>query len=172
MKAFSLLLIGLFAYSSLFAGVIYLPNTVQSSSSTNNIIVHQSETKTVKKLSTGKLFVKVFKKKLNNITGFFKKSGEKSKLAAILLALFLGNLGVHDFYLGNKRNGFIKLGIYIVAMILYVSGYIAVYTEVVDFPVTLIIGMLLLLSLSIWSLIDAIRIGTGKYQPVDGYFRD
>ncbi len=172
MKAFSLLLIVLFAYSSLFAGVIYVPNSVPASPSSNNIVVNNAETKTVKKLGTGKLFVKVFKKKLNNITGSFKKNGEKSKLAAILLALFLGNLGIHDFYLGNKRNGFIKLGIYIVAMVLYISGYIAVYTEVVDFPVTLLIGMLLLLSLSIWSLIDAIRIGTGKYEPVDGYFRD
>lgn len=29
----------------------------------------------------------------------------KEKIVAILLALFLGTLGIHAFYLGNKRHG-------------------------------------------------------------------
>lgn len=36
-------------------------------------------------------------------------TGNKSKLLAILLALFLGGLGVHKFYLGENKNGFIYL---------------------------------------------------------------
>lgn len=36
--------------------------------------------------------------------------GEKSKLVAGLLALFLGTLGIHKFYLGYKNEGFIMLG--------------------------------------------------------------
>ena len=34
---------------------------------------------------------------------------QKSKLVAVLLAFFLGSLGIHDFYLGNNKNGVIKI---------------------------------------------------------------
>ena len=36
-------------------------------------------------------------------------SGEKSKIAAGLLAIFLGTLGVHKFYLGYTKEGLIML---------------------------------------------------------------
>lgn len=34
---------------------------------------------------------------------------QKSKLAACILAYFLGGFGIHDFYLGNTTNGIIKI---------------------------------------------------------------
>jgi len=34
---------------------------------------------------------------------------QKSKIAACLLAAFLGSIGIHDFYLGNTTNGIIKI---------------------------------------------------------------
>lgn len=34
---------------------------------------------------------------------------QKSKIAACLLAAFLGGFGIHDFYLGNTTNGIIKI---------------------------------------------------------------
>ena len=34
---------------------------------------------------------------------------QKSKLAAVLLCYFLGFIGMHDFYLGNNKNGIIKI---------------------------------------------------------------
>ena len=34
---------------------------------------------------------------------------QKSKLVAVLLALFLGSIGVHDFYLGYTKYGVIKI---------------------------------------------------------------
>ena len=34
---------------------------------------------------------------------------QKSKIAACLLAAFLGPYGIHDFYLGNTTNGIIKI---------------------------------------------------------------
>ena len=37
--------------------------------------------------------------------------GAKSKLVAALLGIFLGSLGIHKFYLGYKREGFIMLGV-------------------------------------------------------------
>jgi TM2 domain-containing membrane protein YozV len=35
----------------------------------------------------------------------------KSRIAYILLAWFLGIFGIHNFYSGHKKNGFIKLGL-------------------------------------------------------------
>ncbi len=34
---------------------------------------------------------------------------QKSKLVAVLLAFFLGGIGIHDFYLGYNKNGIIKI---------------------------------------------------------------
>ncbi len=34
---------------------------------------------------------------------------QKSKLVAVLLAFFLGGIGIHDFYLGYTKNGIIKI---------------------------------------------------------------
>ena len=59
---------------------------------------------------------------------------QKSKLVAVLLAFFLGSIGVHDFYLGYKKNGIIK----IVLTVCTVFGG------------------------SIWALIDFIRLLTGS----------
>lgn len=35
----------------------------------------------------------------------------KSRTTYILLALFLGGLGIHNFYSGHTKHGFIKLGL-------------------------------------------------------------
>ena len=43
-------------------------------------------------------------------TTVINNNGEqKSKLVAVLLAFFLGSIGIHDFYLGNNKNGVIKI---------------------------------------------------------------
>ena len=51
-------------------------------------------------------------------------SGEKSKIAAGLLAIFLGTLGVHKFYLGYTKEGLIMLLITILGSILFGLGAI------------------------------------------------
>jgi TM2 domain-containing membrane protein YozV len=38
-------------------------------------------------------------------------STPKSRTTYILLALFLGSFGIHNFYSGHKQHGFIKLGL-------------------------------------------------------------
>ena len=59
---------------------------------------------------------------------------QKSKLVAVLLAFFLGSIGVHDFYLGYKKNGIIKI------VLTVCTGFGG----------------------SIWALIDFIRLLTGS----------
>jgi TM2 domain-containing membrane protein YozV len=38
-------------------------------------------------------------------------SAPKSRTTYILLALLLGTLGIHNFYSGHTKHGFIKLGL-------------------------------------------------------------
>ena len=45
-------------------------------------------------------------------------SGEKSKIAAALLAFFLGALGAHKFYLGYKTQGIIMLVVWALGFLL------------------------------------------------------
>lgn len=65
----------------------------------------------------------------------------KSKLVAGLLGILLGSLGVHDFYLGNTRNGVIKLCLTLIGWIACGLGPIAA---------------------GIWGLVDGIMILIGK----------
>lgn len=71
----------------------------------------------------------------------------KSKTTAVLLALFLGCLGIHRIYLGRK-NGFV----YLALMILFC------WTIVVPFVI------------AIFDIIDLIMIATNQWQ--DQYYRD
>lgn len=59
---------------------------------------------------------------------------QKSKLVAVLLAFFLGSIGIHDFYLGYNKYGVIKI---ILTVCTGVGG-------------------------GIWALIDFIRLLTGS----------
>ncbi len=53
---------------------------------------------------------KVFNKKINNaVNKATPPGGEKSHTAAILLALFLGGIGIHRFYLGYTWQGVVQL---------------------------------------------------------------
>ena len=69
---------------------------------------------------------------------------QKSLAVAFLLWFFLGTLGIYNFYLGNKRRGWIMAILTIVAIITFI----------------VIIGMVLLLGLAVVWVIDAVRMGT------------
>lgn len=72
----------------------------------------------------------------------------KSKLAAGLLAIFLGQLGVHNFYLGNTGKAVTQL-------LLTIFGYIlAIF----------IIGFFMVAAAGIWALIEGIMILTGSIK--------
>ena len=64
-------------------------------------------------------------------------SESKSKIVAGLLALFIGGIGIHNFYLGDNKNGFIHL-------VLFCTGFLT-------FGITTFIT-------SLWALIEAITI--------------
>jgi TM2 domain-containing membrane protein YozV len=67
---------------------------------------------------------------------FKKSSSSKSKLAAGLLALFLGGIGVHKFYLGQSGMGILYLCFcwtFIPALIGFIEGIIYLTMSDEDF---------------------------------------
>ncbi len=170
MRRITFLIFTVFFSISSFAGMIYVPENSTDNAKASIAPVTKAD---AKKMSKGKLFMKVFKSKFAKLFAMGKKAGDKSKVVAALLAIFLGNFGIHDFYLGNKRNGIIKLGMTIVGIALMVVGFASVATtETVTLPALAIVGYLILLGVSIWALVDFIRILTGSYEPVDGSYTD
>lgn len=51
----------------------------------------------------------------------------KSKVAAALLAFFLGGLGVHNFYLGLKKRAIGQLATTIISVILLIAGFFVMF---------------------------------------------
>lgn len=76
-------------------------------------------------------------------------TSDKSKIAAALLAFFLGTLGVHNFYLGHTSRGAIQLALTIVGWITAI----------------LLVGFFLVIGVSIWAFVEFILIlvGSGSY---------
>lgn len=120
--------------------------------------------------------MKIFKNKFEKVAQKVKRAGDKSKIVAALLAFFLGGFGVHDFYLGNKRNGFIKLLGTLVGIALMIIGIAGAATTTATgfaaLPALAIIGYVIILGIGIWAFVDFIRILTGSYEPVDGSYTD
>lgn len=79
---------------------------------------------------------------------------DKSAVAAGVLQLFLGTFGVGRFYIGDATLGSIQLGIGVVGWVLFwfLCG----------------IGLVLLIPLWIWNLVDAIMMFTGSVRDAQG----
>ena len=99
------------------------------------------------------------------------KSG-KSKIAAGLLGIFLGYLGVHNFYLGYTKKAVTQLVLYlsgyVVAAILYILGTIlsVIYIGLLLY-IPAFLFMLAPIAVSVWTLIEGIMILAGSIK-VDG----
>jgi TM2 domain-containing membrane protein YozV len=102
-----------------------------------------------------------------------KNAGSKSKIVAALLAFFLGWLGIHSFYMGNKKKGLIQLGLGAGGLILTIVGLASAVTSAstgtISIPVLAIIGYIMILGVSIWAFVDFIRILTGGLAPEEGF---
>ena len=49
-------------------------------------------------------------------------SGGKSRITTALLAIFLGGIGAHEFYLGHSTSGLIRLAIGIVGLAIFIPA--------------------------------------------------
>ena len=77
--------------------------------------------------------------------GAYSQTPPKSKLAAALLAFFLGQLGIHNFYLGYNGRAIGQL-------CLAVFGYLTLIV---------IVGAFFLAAAGIWALVDFVAILIG-----------
>lgn len=77
---------------------------------------------------------------------------DKSKLAAILFAAFLGGLGVHRFYLGRTRSALLMLAMSLIGGITTAIG----------------IGHAITFLVSCWCLVDLVCICIGKLTDAYG----
>lgn len=96
--------------------------------------------------------------------------GGKSKVLAAVLAFFLGNLGIHRFYMRQNAQGFMQLGGTAIGLTLLVIGlkdYVSGFGE--SLPALALIGYFILLAVGIWALVDFIRILTGGLEPEEGF---
>ncbi len=75
-----------------------------------------------------------------------KQFSDKSKLTAGLLAVFLGAIGIHNFYLGHTQRGTIQL----VATLLLSGTYVV--------PI----------AMAVWGIVEAVNIFMDKMTDSDG----
>lgn len=78
--------------------------------------------------------------------------GEKSKVVAGLLAIFLGNIGLHEFYLGNKQKAIYKIVATVACLLLVFIG----------------VGIIGFFATWAWNIYDAVMIFMGKRTDADG----
>lgn len=71
---------------------------------------------------------------------------DKKKIVALLLAIFLGQLGIHNFYLGYTKKGIIQLCVSLLLSWTYVAS-VAIW---------------------IWALVEGINAFQGKLPDADG----
>jgi TM2 domain-containing membrane protein YozV len=76
----------------------------------------------------------------------------KSKIAAGLLGIFLGTLGIHNFYLGKTNKAVTQL----------VLGIVGILTS------WLIIGVFIMFGVGIWGFIEGIQCLMGTYKDAQG----
>ncbi len=74
------------------------------------------------------------------------KDLEQRQIIAAVLCFFFGTFGVHNFYLGRRKPAIWQL----------VLTLVGILTSVI------VIGLVILLAVWIWSIIDLIKILTGK----------
>lgn len=104
----------------------------------------------------------------------------KSRLCALLLGIFLGGFGVHNFYLGRIGRGIAQALMYGFGLVLYIIGVFSVsfgaasaaynhsYHGLFAMIPLMILGLLLICASGIWSLVEWILIACGKGHDKNG----
>lgn len=81
---------------------------------------------------------------------------DNETLIAALLCFFLGTLGIHWFYLGEKRKGFMRLGLFLGGYALMTIGAVSLI------PALALVGSLVVLVDWVLAIIDLVKILTEK----------
>lgn len=95
-------------------------------------------------------------------------TGGKSKVAAGLLGIFLGCYGIHNFYLGYKKKGFIQLGIVVLAFFLWIAAYVPMaiwgvnHVNTAGMMIFFLLFFVGIVGVEIWGFVEGILILCGK----------
>jgi len=81
---------------------------------------------------------------------------DNETLIAALLCFFLGTLGIHWFYLGEKGKGFMRLGMFLGGYALMLAGSLTLI------PALALVGYAVILVDWVLAIIDLVNILTGK----------
>ncbi len=89
----------------------------------------------------------------------------KSRLTALLLGIFLGGLGIHNFYLGKIRRGILKILMRLIGIIMFSIGFFESfnYGEIVFY-----IGLCMIFIPIIWAFFEWIFIALGEAKDSEG----
>ena len=90
----------------------------------------------------------------------------KNKVCAALLAIFLGQIGVHRYYLGYKKQGGWMTAGFVCAVAGFVIEGPAIYENSIGLIILALVLLLCGLAVAIIALVDFIRILTNKLYPV------
>lgn len=90
----------------------------------------------------------------------------KSKLVGGLLGIFLGSLGVHNFYLGYTKKAIIQVavtaGSLVVGIILYIAAFLLsfIYIGILIYPIAAVVCFVPS-GIAIWGAVEGIMILAG-----------
>lgn len=113
--------------------------------------------------------------KADKVNSTENQISRKSRLAALLFGIFLGTIGVHDFYLGKKNRGIWHIILTVLSTILYTNllNFKTAYSTD-SIILTLILFSLLFTGASIcignfiWTLVEWIEIAKGNGKDSEG----
>ncbi len=89
----------------------------------------------------------------------------KSRLLALLLGIFLGGIGIHNFYLGKIGRGILKILMRFIGMIMFSIGFFESFNYNAIF---FYIGLCMMFSPIVWAFIEWILIACGKAKDSKG----
>ena len=99
-----------------------------------------------------------------------ERISSKSRLATILLVFFLGIFGAHRFYLRKTKSASAMLLLGILGIVSY-----ALSLDILSRPVSstsvgifILVGLICLLAVSVWTLVDFITVVSGKMKDERG----
>ena len=113
-KKLTLIIISIFCFSLQNSNAAFPVATSKSvntmSATAKEISVNRTVEKEIIKSPESKKEAKaIAKKETKNFLSSLKAAGGKSQLVALLLAIFVGGIGIHRFYLGYTWQGVVQL---------------------------------------------------------------
>ena len=91
----------------------------------------------------------------------------KPQRSAIMICATLGILGIHRMYLGKIRAGIVQMSLTIGGGMLFVASW---NPDVPHWTTPEIVGVTIIVSNLVWTLVDLVAIASGRFRDAGGRF--